>query len=220
MSVGDQTDMFGRLKSLLPVGWFSDSNPLLDALLWGYAQSIAWGYALYLYAKAQTRIKTASDSWLDLIALDFFGSNLIRYSAQTDTSYLNRILINIFRERTTRHGMEQVLFDLTGRSPVVIEPARPQDVGGLGINFYLGSSGPGLLGSVVSPYQAFVTVYRPLGMGAGSWPGIHTNWFGLGQTSGLIPSSQMTPQVTDADIVAAIEATKPIATTVWYRITS
>lgn len=218
MSVGDQTDMFGRLKSLLPVGWFGDSNPVLDALIWGYAEAVSWGYTLYLYAKAQTRIKTATDSWLDLIALDFFGSSLIRYSAQSDTSYLNRILINIFRERTTRHGMDQVLFDLTGRRAVIIEPARPQDVGGLGINFYLG--GPGLLGSVVSPYQAFVTVYRPLGMDAGNWPGLHTNVFGLGQTSGLIPSTQLSPQVTDADIVAAIEATKPIATTVWYRITS
>jgi hypothetical protein len=220
MSVGDQTDMFGRLKSLLPVGWFSDSNPVRDALLWGYAQSIAWGYSLYLYAKAQTRIKTASDSWLDLIALDFFGNNLIRYSSQPDASYLNRILVNIFRERTTRHGMDQVLFDLTGRRAVIIEPARPQDVGGLGTNFYLGASGPGLLGSVVSPYQAFVTVYRPPGIGASNWPGIRTNVFGLGQTSGLTPSTQLSPQVTDSDIVAAIEATKPIATTIWYRIAS
>lgn len=220
MSTGDQTDMFGRLKSLLPVGWFGDNNPIRDAALWAYAQSASWGYTLYQYAKNQTRIKTATDSFLDLIALDFFGSSLIRYSAQSDSSYLNRILINIFRERTTRHGMDQVLFDLTGRRAVIIEPARPQDVGGLGVNFYLGSSGPGLLGSVVSPYQAFVTVYRPLGVGAGNWPGINTNVFGLGKTSGLIPFTQLSPQVADADIIAAIEATKPIATTVWFRITS
>ena len=215
---GDQTDMFGRLKSLFPVGWFGDNNPILDALTWGYAQSVSWAYTLYLYAQAQTRIKAATDSWLDLIALDFFGNNLVRYSAQTDQSYLNRILINIFRERTTRHGMEQVLIDLTGRKPLIIEPAKPNDTGGLGINMWLGAFGA--LGSVTLPYQAFITAYRPLGTGAGNWPGIKTNWFGLGQTSGLLPSAQMTPQVSDADIVAAIEATKPIGTTVWYRITS
>ncbi|MDY7559977.1 hypothetical protein QN366_04755 [Pseudomonas sp. CCC3.2] len=218
MSIGDQSDMLGRLKSLLPVGWFGDNNPIRDATLWAYAQSASWAYTLYLYAQAQTRIKTASDSWLDLIALDFFGSNLARYSAQTDQSYLSRILINIFRERATRHGMDQVLFDLTGRRAVIIEPARPQDTGGLGLNFYL--DGPGVLGSVVSPYQSFVTAYRPLGAGAANWPGVHTNVFGLGQTGGLTPAAQITPQVSDADIVAAIEATKPFGTTVWYRIAS
>lgn len=218
MATGDQNDMFGRLKSLLPIGWFGDSNPIRDAALWGYAQALSWGYTLYLYAQAQTRIKTATDSWLDLSALDFFGNNLLRYSGQSDDSYKNRILINIFRERTTRHGMEKVLFDLTGRKPVIIEPARPKDVGSLGVNMWLGASGA--LGSVVTPYQAFVTVYRPTGGSAANWPGIATNWFGLSQTSGLVPATQLSPQVSDADIVAAIEATKPFATTIWYRISS
>jgi len=218
MAVGDQTDMFGRLKSLLPVGWFGDNNPIRDAALWGYAQALSWGYTLYLYAQAQTRIKTASDGWLDMIGLDFFGNNLIRYSTQLDPSYRNRILINIFRERTTRHGMDQVLFDLTGRHPLIIEPARPADCGCLGLTLGLGVAGP--LGSTSSPYQAFVTAYRPAGNGAANWPGIATNWFGLGQTSGLVPSTQLSPQVSDADIVAAIEATKMFGSTIWYRITN
>lgn len=132
MAIGDQSDMWGRLKNLLPVGWFGDNNPIRDALLWGYANALAWGYTLYLYAKNQTRIKSATDGWLDLIGLDFFGNNLIRYANQSDASYKNRILINIFRERTTRHAMEQVLYDLTGRWPVIVEPARPADVGSYG----------------------------------------------------------------------------------------
>jgi hypothetical protein len=132
MAIGDNTDMWGRLKNLLPVGWFGDNNPIRDALLWGYANALAWGYTLYLYAKDQTRIKSATDGWLDLIGFDFFGNNLVRYANQTDSSYRNRILINIFRERTTRHAMEQVLYDLTGRWPIIIEPARPADVGSYG----------------------------------------------------------------------------------------
>jgi hypothetical protein len=132
MAIGDNTDMWGRLKNLLPVGWFGDNNPIRDALLWGYANGLAWGYTLYLYAKDQTRIKSATDGWLDLIGLDFFGDNLVRYANQSDASYRNRILINIFRERTTRHAMEQVLFDLTGRWPIIVEPARPADVGSYG----------------------------------------------------------------------------------------
>lgn len=132
MAIGDNTDMWGRLKKLLPVGWFGDNNPIRDALLWGYANVLAWGYTLYLYAKDQTRIKSATDGWLDLIGLDFFGNNLVRYANQSDASYKNRILINIFRERTTRHAMEQVLYDLTGRWPIIVEPARPADVGSYG----------------------------------------------------------------------------------------
>lgn len=216
MSVGDQTDMFGRLKKLLPLGWFGDSNPILDALLWGYAQSLSWGFSLYLYAKSQSRIKTATDGWLDMIGLDFFGNNLVRTSGQIDSSYLNRILINIFRERATRHSIDQVLFDLTGRHPTIIEPAKPDDCGCLGATLYLGSAGP--LGSTSCPYQAFVTAYRPLNGGPGNWPGIHTNWFGLSTTSGLVPSAQLMPTVSDADIVAALEQTKMFGTTIWYRI--
>lgn len=218
MSVGDQTDMFGRLKSLLPLGWFGDNNPIRDALLWGYAQALSWGFTLYLYAKDQTRIKTATDGWLDLIGLDFFGSNLIRFSSQLDASYRNRILINIFRERATRQSIDQVLFDLTGRHPLIIEPAKPDDCGCLGLTLGLGIAGP--LGSTSCPYQAFVTAYRPSGSGAANWPGIATNWFGLSQTSGLVPASQLFADVSDADIVAAIEATKMYGSTVWYRITN
>lgn len=218
MSVGDQGDMFERLKSLLPLGWFTDNNPVRDALLWGYAQALSWGFTLYLYAKAQTRIKTATDGWLDIIGLDFFGNGLIRYAGQLDASYRNRILINIFRERATRHGMDQVLFDLTGRRPLIIEPAKPDDCGCLGLTLGLGVAGP--IGSTSCPYQAFVTAYRPTGNGAANWPGIATNWFGLSMTSGLLPAAQLFPEVSDADIVAAIEATKPYGTTVWYRITN
>lgn len=132
MSTGDTADIFSRLKRLLPVGWFGDNNPVLDAALWGCATAQAWAYTLYIYAKSQTRIKTATDGWLDLISLDFFGSGLIRYVSQSDASFRNRILINIFRERTTRPAMEKILLELTGRAPIIIEPGRPADVGSYG----------------------------------------------------------------------------------------
>lgn len=217
MAIGDQSDMFGRLKSLLPKGWFPDNPVLLDALMWGLSQSLAWMYSLYLYAQAQTRIKWATGGWLDMAALDFFGTSLTRYSGQSDASYRNRIAINIFRERATRYGMSKMLTDLTGRAPVIVEPARPADVGCLGVTAALGVS---MLGSVVSPYQAFVTAYRPSANGGANWPGIHTNAFGLALTGGLLPSSQLSPTVADADIIAAIEATRPAATVVWYRISN
>ena len=215
---GDQDDMYSRLTALLPPGWFGDENPVLDALLHGFAQALAWAFTLYLFALAQTRIKTATGGWLDMVALDFFGSGLIRYSSQSDSSYLNRITINLFRERGTRAGMSKVLYDLTGKWPTIIEPARPADVGGLGVSIGLGVAGG--VGSISTPYQAFVTAYRPTNNGAAGWPGAGTNPFGLSLTGGLAPASQMTPQISDADIVAAIEATKPYGTTIWMRISN
>ncbi|PRP68689.1 hypothetical protein BUE93_20705 [Chromobacterium amazonense] len=215
---GDQNDMLQRLKSLLPPTWFGDNTTIRDALLTAFSTALAWAYSLYLFAQAQTRIRTASGGWLDLIALDYFGNNLQRYPGQSDSSFLNRIQINLFRERTTRYGMAKVLHDLTGRWPTIIEPARPADVGGLGINIGLGCAGA--VGSISMPNQALVTAYRPIGTGAGNWPGVATGAAGTGLAMGLLPSAQLQPAVTDADIVAAIEATKPYGTVIWMRISS
>nr|WP_199065134.1 hypothetical protein [Chromobacterium sp. ASV5] len=218
MATGDQNDMLQRLKSLLPPTWFGDTNPIRDALMAAFSTALAWAYSLYLFALAQTRIRTASGGWLDMIALDFFGSGLTRYPGQQDDSFCNRIRINMFRERTTRYGMAKVLFDLTGRWPVIIEPARPADVGGLGLTIGLGVAGA--VGSLSMPYQAFVTVYRPIGNGAAGWPGAATNVAGIGSVLGILPSAQLQPTVTDADLIAAIEATRPAGTTVWMRISN
>lgn len=129
MATGDQNDMFNRLRGLLPRGWFGDSTPVLDALLSGLAQGLSWFYTLYDYAKQQTRLKTATGGWLDLIAQDFFGTTLRRTTGQSDTQFRNRISINLFREKSTRHAVESLLEDLTGRTARVVEPRRPMDTG-------------------------------------------------------------------------------------------
>jgi hypothetical protein len=215
MATGDQNDMYNRLYGLLPPTWFGDANPVLDGVLWGSARALAGGYALYDYARRQTRILTAGEGWLDLVALDFFGTGLQRYHSQSDDSYRNRIRLNLFRERGTRPAMLRALFDLTGRVPTIVEPARPQDCGGLGISLGLGAGGA--VGSLSRPYQAFVTAYRPTINGPANWPGIAAAPFGLGH-GGLIDAAQLLPEVSDADIVATIEAVKPFGTTVWMRI--
>ena len=206
-----------RLGNLLPP-WFADSNPVRDALLGGMASVHAWLYSLYDYARAQTRLATRSDAFLDLMALDFFGSGLRRGLNQSDNSFRNRLRIALFRERGTRHAIEQVLTDLTGRAPVVIEPARVTDCGAVGMTLALGSAG--CIGSLSMPYQAFVTAFRPLGNSAAGYPGVTTNPYGLGNESVMMPSSMIQPNVTDSDILDAINAVKPVGTLVWARISS
>ncbi|WP_028534228.1 hypothetical protein [Paludibacterium yongneupense] len=217
MATGDQSDMLSRLRALLPPTWFADSSPILTGMLAGMAEALAWAYSLYQFAKAQTRIATASGGWLDMVSLDFFGTGLPRTSNQTDASYRARIQSNLIRERGTRYAIQQVLFDLTGRAPLIIEPARPADVGGLGISIGLGVGGA--VGSISTPYQAFVTAYRQTGVGASGWPGLATYSFGLG-SAGMIDSSAMSPAVSDADIIAAIESVRPAATAIWLRISN
>jgi hypothetical protein len=92
---GDQDDMLARIKATLPP-WFPDEAPVLDALLSGFANVSAWIYGLIAYAKLQTRISTASDGWLDLIAYDFFGRRMTRGN-RSDTLFRSAILAELFR---------------------------------------------------------------------------------------------------------------------------
>jgi hypothetical protein len=99
---GDQQDMLTRLRTVLPTRWFPDHAPVLDGLLNGLASGWGWAYQLLQYVKAQTRIATATDVWLDIVAHDFFGSRLSRRPGQSDTAFRSRIQREIFRERGTR----------------------------------------------------------------------------------------------------------------------
>ena len=217
---GDQNDIAGRIKSVLP-RWFGPASPLLDALLQGLANASAFVYQLYLYAKLQTRLLTATDGWLDMISADYFGAALPRTANQSDASFRARIIINLFRERGTRKAITKVLTDLTGRAPIIFEPQRPLDTGALGITLGLGVSGG--VASLLLPYQAFITAFRPAGTGIPNIPGLGTAPCGLGITAGgaVIPSLSATiGAVTDADNYAAIDSVKPVASTLWTQINS
>ena len=222
MATGDQQDIYLRMRTQLPP-WFGDeaSSPILNGLLHGLAYGLAYFYSLLAYGRLQTRIKTATDGWLDMIAADFFGSALLRAANQSDTSFRNRILINLFRERATRAGLIKVLQDLTGRTPTIIEPPRPLDTGVYG-GPYIGYGVAGSYGSMQMPYQAFVIAYRPTGTGI-------PNIAGYGYSTGAYntPSqeeyaslSMIQGAVSDADIYAAIDSVKPVATVVWTRISN
>lgn len=222
MAVGDQQDIYRRLRGYLPP-WFGDEadTPVINGLLQGLAFGAAYVYSLIGYARLQTRIKTATDGWLDMIAADFFGDDLLRVANQSDDSFRARILINLFRERATRAGLIRVLEDLTGRTPVVIEPTRPADTGA----YAAPNSGyrlAGAYGSLSMPFQAFVIAYRPTGAGIPNVAG-----YGVPMGAYATPSqaeyaslSMIQGAVTDDAIYDAIDSVKPVATIVWTAITS
>ncbi|MEN7527033.1 hypothetical protein [Cupriavidus sp. DL-D2] len=220
MATGDQQDVYRRLRGYLPP-WFGDEadTQIINGLLNGLAYAGAYVYGLLAYARLQTRIKTATDGWLDMIAADFFGSALLRAANQSDESFRARILINIFRERATRAGLIRILQDLTGRTPVIIEPLRPADTGAYG-GPTIGYGVAGAYGSMLMPFQAFVTAFRPAGSGIPLIAGYGVSTGGYGQPSRASYASMAMIQgsVTDADIYAAVDSVKPVATIVWTRI--
>lgn len=222
MATGDQADFYRRLRVNLPP-WFGDEadTPLLNGILNGLAYAAAYVYSLISYTRLQTRIKTATDGWLDMIAADFFGDTLLRAANQSDESFRARILINLFRERATRAGLIKGLQDLTGRTPVVVEPTRPMDTGSYG-GPLIGYGVAGAYGSLLLPFQAFVTAFRPTGSGIPLIAGYGVSTGGYSQPSraSYASLSMIQGSLTDADIYAAIDSVKPVATIVWTRIRS
>lgn len=216
---GDQSDVLARIRAVLP-RWFPDVSPILNGLLNGLAWAGSFIYSLYAYTKLQTRILTATDGWLDMIAADFFGSALRRAANQTDASFRARIIINMFRERATRNGITKVLIDLTGRAPVIFEPLRPLDTGAYGVSASLGFGLAGGYGSQLLPFQCFVTAYRPAGSGIPYVAGYGSSSGGYGQASraDYAQLSQIQGAVTDADIYSAVDSVKPAATIIWTAI--
>lgn len=218
-----QSDFSDRIKSTLPARWFGDDdkNILLNGVIAGLANGFAFVHTLYSYAVLQTRIKTATDDWLDAISTDFFGLRLKRKTNQSDDSFRHRIIVNMFRERATRNAIKLVLEDLTGRTPIIFEPQRPADTGAYGVASSIAYGLVGGYGSLLLDYQAFVTAYRPTGSGIPNVAGygISTGAYNTASQSEWASLSMITGAVTDADIYEAVASVAPAGTILWTNIT-
>jgi len=215
---GDQSDMLARIKAVLPIRWFPDTTPVLDGLLTGLAWAWAWIYSLLTYVRTQTRIATATDVWLDIIANDFFGSRLERRAGQDDDAFRLLIQSNLLREHGTRQAIISAVQDLTGRTPAIFEPMRTTDTGGYAIGG-VGYGAAGGWGSMALPFQCFVTAYRPSGSGialVSGW-GDSMGAYGTGAIE-YASLAMVQGQVTDNDISAAIADVLPVASIAWTRI--
>jgi hypothetical protein len=216
---GDTQDMLSRLKATLPSRWFADSTPVLDGLLTGLAAIWSWLYAALAYTKAQTRIATATDSFLDAITTDFFGPRLPRRPAEPDAAFRPRIQRELLRARDTRAAVIAVLTDLTGRLPHVFEPTRPADTGA-----WCGPLGYGVAGgwgSLMLPFQCFVTAYRAQGSGIANVTGYGQPAGGYGHGAIEYASlSMLTGEITDADITQSIASVMPVSTIAWTRVSN
>ena len=197
MTTGSQSDIQARLFNQLPP-WFNDSNTIINSLLSGVAAVFSWAYSLVAYVTQQMLIGTATDGFLDMAALDFFGGSVQRLSGQTDANFRTWIqgaLLGTFSTSgmiTTRAGMINALTVITGRAPIFYEPQRTSDTGA-----YDGPSYFDIVGNMGDyiPNQIFILAYRPLS--------------GSGQYG-----------VTDAQIYAFAAAAAPAGVQVWVQLSN
>lgn len=185
------SDILARLQKWLPDGWFPRNiGTRIFAMLAGMAAPLSMVLAQLTYTKLQTRVRSATDGFLDMISYDYFGGALPRLNAEVDDAFRARIMARLIQSSVTRDGMISTLTTLTGRVPRVFEPKRPMDTGGWGGNPF---GGYGVAGGYSNPsiqtMQALIVVYR-------------------GNSA------------TDAAIYAAVDNAKPIATVMWTAISN
>ena len=164
-------DFVARLRKLLPASWFPQGNiaenpyPKLAGLLSGFANVAYQAYVNLVYAKAQTRMATTTDAFLDIASVDYCGARLPRNAGETDAAFRERITNEALRIRNTRQAIVTALMQTTGRVPQIFEPWNTGDCGALDYSIALAGgpfAGVGCCGDDTSPYQLFVNAYRPL----------------------------------------------------------
>lgn len=197
----------------MPKSWFPVNSPNLSASMQGPAWALSTVFANITYIALQTRIKTATDGWLDIISGDFFGTNLPRLTNEIDSAFRSRILANLFVRGPTRDCMVNVLALLTGRAPDIFEPSNTTDSGGWDGSIYWDVQGK--WGDPL-PYESFVTAYLPsVGLiDLGEWDEL-IYW----DTNGFFSDASQTA-INTAVIISAVESTRVIGTLIWLRIST
>lgn len=211
--------MLSRLRAMIPSRWRGDDTPVLDAVLSGPATVLQEAADRLAWVKLQSRLRTAEGAWLDQLAVDFLGGGVQREEGESDASLRTRIGIELLREKATRRAVIRAIEDVTGESPVVVEPGRPADVGGYGVARGYGVGGR--YGSLRLPYQAFVIAYRPVAPGVpnvNGWGGTIAGWGrGLGQ---WLSGREVADRIPEKRVMRVIARVMPAAGVAWVHFTS
>ena len=224
---GDLADFISRLWAVLPKRWFAEQSPNLEALLASIATPWVWLYGLISYLVTQARLATATDEWLDLIAIDYFGHNINRKTNEADFAYRGRIRAALLREAASRPAVSAGLTGLVGTQPIIFEPANCMDTGSYGALSRISDlPGTGMAygqaggwGSLQLPLQFFVTATRPATPGVGMLAGYGSSNGGYGEGAiSYVDLSLLPGHVTDADIQATLCSLLPVNAVAWLRI--
>lgn len=218
--LGTQQDFAQRLAGLLPAGWYpaaqvgDGTNPVLDATLLAAGGALAQLWTLLTYVQTQTRLGTATEANLDVIARDFLGSEIVRKASESDDEFRGRIRQAIFAPRVTREALSQNIEALTGTKPTIVIPSSANDTGAWDTPHTAWDVG--LWGSEDMPRDVFVTVTLPPGGGVpnvmgwdvGAWDTPETAW---------TDDSMAVVGISEQDVYDVINRTRPVNVRVWVR---
>ena len=216
--IGSVADFISRIYKRFPSGWVGSpvNAPVFYALMTGLATAHANFYELVQFAGQMVYLQSSTGGWIDTWAYDFFGSFLLRNSGETDFSFINRMKSLLFAPTCTRDAIATAVQNISGLTPVLVEPWRGPDTFALNVDtFALGVAGAGRLGSLNLPFQAFVYLPGVSGQESGMPLGVQP--FALGVTgSGNYLESQ-SQNSTIEDLLSAINYVRPIGTTVFVN---
>jgi hypothetical protein len=217
-----EEDIYIRLIQQLPNWWGSD-HAVVDVLLEAFITTNLLNYAQFSYVFLQLRLQTCTGDNLDLFSQDYFGGYLPRRFDESDDSYRNRISATLLQEKSTRYGMQNALFLLTGIEPVIFEPWNPYDCGGYNVASTMGYDIAGSYGSGSYPAQVFIDVYVNGYDQMGGYSGYNDYYGGYNASGGLAAlwyggDSLIGIVVSDQDIYDTINLTKPEGVWCWVAI--
>ena len=110
--------------------------------------------------------------------------------------------------------MIQAFTLLTGRAPIIFEPANPLDTKCYNSTAFY--NGTGRYGSVNLPFQTFLIAYRPYVQSFGVLSAYNDNAYY--DSSYYTNSALIAGAVTDQDILNTVDSVKPAGTIVWVNI--
>lgn len=216
--VGSVSDFVSRLRGRFPRGWAGNAvkAPIFAALLLGMATAHANFYALTQFAGQMVYLQSSTGGWLDTWAYDFFGTFLLRNPGEIDASFLARIKSTLFAPTCTRESVITAVENISGLTPVLVEPWRGPDTFALGVDtFALGVSGSGRLGSLDMPYQAYL--YLPGVSGNASGMPLGVQPFALSSTASGNYLGETVQDVSIDNILSTVNRVRPIGVTVFVN---
>lgn len=236
--IGSVADIANRIISLLPRGWFVNTQSQLSAtssatqitisygppggiigvIISGGSTALSWIYSLIQYVKLQTRRITTSDAFIDLGIFDFLALRVRRKASQTDASARVMWKQEVLRRRVTRAYVQQAVQDLTGTPVTIFEAFNPMDTGGIGAQWAFNEP-TSAWGSNAYPYTMFITAVEPVGAGIPNLSGLNDSYggFGAGQFA-LADLFLTTGDVTNQDIYDMINFTRGAGIRCWVNI--
>ena len=168
-SVYTQEQWAQRLVNTQPAQWFSDTakNPggVLYSICMAFGQVFTGLQQGLLLGYDASYIQTAVGTYLDTVAQDFFGTEVVRAPGEPDASFAARIMAGLLQPAATWGAMNSALTAFSGASPTIIEPWDCSETGNYDRSFFdvPDNAEGGLRLTPNTPYEVLVIASTPSG---------------------------------------------------------